>query len=535
MSTYKTIHTNYGLARTAQAIIDQTQINITHMAIGDGAGADVVVAATSTALVREVYRTTVNRVYRDPADPPGMFTAEGVVPSGTGGFVMREVGIFDSNGYLYCYGNLPAVYKPELAEGSQADAFVRVKFAVAEASVITLQIDPNVAVASHSWVLNAITPALLLPGGTTGQVLSKVSNANGDVHWSDPTVANVIVNTIEELQTLVSGQTVVNLTLTTTNGLALYIDGERVPASEWVPDPVIDNKLTLNTGLSGSHELIAVQNEGAGNTPVPLQRALNLADVPNKATARTNLDVFSKAESRQLSPAGMFSYFIRTTAPTGWLKANGAAISRTAYADLFAAIGTIYGPGDGANTFNLPDLRGEFIRGFDDNRGLDPDRGLGSTQAGSMQSHNHAASSDGRGGHNHDATTSTAGNHVHNAGAAMNGSHTHEYRDRYFAENLVRLNQIGGVTHKELLPAGYNNRAGGYASDADNDYSLYLDSVTAAGGTHSHTIEVYGAGNHNHTVTLQGVPDHAHTITVGNTGGTENRPRNVALLACIKY
>lgn len=533
--TFKTIHTNYGLQRTAQAIIDQTQINITEMAVGDGAGADVAVLPTATALVRETYRTTVNRVYRDPADPPGMFTAEGVVPSGVGGFVMREVGIFDSNGYLYCYGNLPAVYKPELAEGSQADAFIRVKFAVADASVITLQIDPNVAVASQSWVLNAITPALLIPGGTTGQVLSKHSNTDGDVEWSDPTVANVIVNTIEELQTLVSLQSVVTLALTTTNGLALYIDGERVPSTEWTPDPVIDNKLTINTPLSGSHELIAVQNEGAGNTPVPLQRALNLSDVPSKPTARTNLDVYSKAESRQLSPAGQVAHFARTTAPTGWLKANGAAISRTTYADLFAAIGTVFGAGDGANTFNLPDLRGEFLRGYDDARGVDAGRSLGSYQSGAMQSHNHAASSDARGGHKHDATTNTTGNHTHTATVADGGGHAHEYRDSYFAESIIRLNQIGGVTHKEILPVGYNGRAGGYASDADNDYTLYLDRVTSQGGTHAHNATVNAGGNHNHTVTLQTVPDHAHIITVGNTGSTENRPRNIALLACIKF
>ena len=65
-------------------------------------------------------------------------------------------------------------------------------------------------------------------------------------------------------------------------------------------------------------------------------------------------------------PSGTVFHFAGQTAPAGWLKANGAAVSRTAYADLFAAIGTTYGAGDGRSTFNLPDLRGEFIRGWDD-------------------------------------------------------------------------------------------------------------------------------------------------------------------------
>jgi microcystin-dependent protein len=78
-----------------------------------------------------------------------------------------------------------------------------------------------------------------------------------------------------------------------------------------------------------------------------------------------------------------------TTAPAGWIKANGALVSRTAYAALFAVIGTTFGAGDGSTTFALPDLRGEFIRGLDDGRGVDSGRGLGTFQAGDMASHNH--------------------------------------------------------------------------------------------------------------------------------------------------
>ena len=88
-------------------------------------------------------------------------------------------------------------------------------------------------------------------------------------------------------------------------------------------------------------------------------------------------------------PTGAVMHFAMTSAPAGWLKANGAAISRTTYAALFAAVGTTFGVGDGVATFNLPDLRGEFVRGLDDGRGIDVDRVIGAAQSDAMQGHWH--------------------------------------------------------------------------------------------------------------------------------------------------
>ncbi len=78
-----------------------------------------------------------------------------------------------------------------------------------------------------------------------------------------------------------------------------------------------------------------------------------------------------------------------TSIPTGYLECNGQAISRTTYASLFSTIGTTYGIGDGSTTFNLPDLRGEFIRGWDDGRLIDVGRALGSTQLDVLKEHRH--------------------------------------------------------------------------------------------------------------------------------------------------
>lgn len=82
-----------------------------------------------------------------------------------------------------------------------------------------------------------------------------------------------------------------------------------------------------------------------------------------------------------VAPAGAVLHFAMAAAPAGWVVCDGAAISRATYAALFAAIGTLYGAGNGVTTFNLPDLRGEFIRGYDRGRGVDVGRVMGGRQA----------------------------------------------------------------------------------------------------------------------------------------------------------
>lgn len=86
---------------------------------------------------------------------------------------------------------------------------------------------------------------------------------------------------------------------------------------------------------------------------------------------------------------GEIRLFAMTGVPDGFLEANGSAISRTAYAALFAAIGTTYGAGNGSTTFNIPDMRGEFPRGWDHGRGADPGRTFGSGQGHQFEDHDH--------------------------------------------------------------------------------------------------------------------------------------------------
>ncbi len=88
-------------------------------------------------------------------------------------------------------------------------------------------------------------------------------------------------------------------------------------------------------------------------------------------------------------PTGMVMAFANSTAPVGWLECAGAAVSRTTYAALFSAIGTVYGAGDGSTTFNVPDLRGQFLRGWSNGSSIDSGRSIGTSQTDAMQGHYH--------------------------------------------------------------------------------------------------------------------------------------------------
>lgn len=88
-------------------------------------------------------------------------------------------------------------------------------------------------------------------------------------------------------------------------------------------------------------------------------------------------------------PVGTVFHMARSTPPTGYLAADGSQVSRAEYADLFSAIGTAFGVGNGSTTFNLPDLRGEFIRGWDTGGSLDPGRIFGTSQNDEVGAHVH--------------------------------------------------------------------------------------------------------------------------------------------------
>lgn len=198
-------------------------------------------------------------------------------------------------------------------------------------------------------------------------------------------------------------------------------------------------------------------------------------------------------------------------APYGWLKCNGGAVSRSDYPALFEVIGTSFGAGDGSTTFNLPDLRGEFVRGWDDGRRVDIDRGLGTSQGQQLSSHAHTASVAAGGTHGHAASSSAQGHHSHTGVSSAGGEHSHY---------TGTLGNNTGYTVGWLAAGGASSFAGHYVGNA---------------GHHQHTLHIDGNGSHSHNIFITAGGEHSHTVDIEPNGGAENRPRNVSLLYVIKY
>tara|TARA_R110002012_G_scaffold96493_2_gene232528 strand:+ start:4385 stop:5671 length:1287 start_codon:yes stop_codon:yes gene_type:complete len=223
-------------------------------------------------------------------------------------------------------------------------------------------------------------------------------------------------------------------------------------------DPLIAGALNWNTGLSVMrvYDGALWATLGVPSSENYLLSTNNLVDLGDPSVARTNLgveigtDVASPSFVTGITDPlndqfiGAVLAFARPTAPTGWLIADGSAISRTTYADLFAAIGTYFGIGDGSTTFDIPDLRDRYPRGVS-----------GSHTLGTYLADQNAAHTHGPG--NLSGSTNTTGNHQH-------------------APSQLYIGPFNGANND--LGAG---SSGSFRSEAD-----------LAAGDHSHTVTLSG-------------------------------------------
>lgn len=164
------------------------------------------------------------------------------------------------------------------------------------------------------------------------------------------------------------------------NGMALYVRAGSANATTTPTFTPNSEAIAAKTIVKGAGSALAAGDIAGGGHWIELQYDAIL----------DKWVLLNPLPSSSGVPAGAVAHFAAATAPAGWLKCNGAAVSRTAYAALFLVIGTAYGAGNGATTFNLPDLRGEFVRGLDDARGVDTGRVIGTAQADELKSHRHS-------------------------------------------------------------------------------------------------------------------------------------------------
>jgi len=273
-------------------------------------------------------------------------------------------------------------------------------------------------------------------------------------------------------------------------------------ATDWyIRDGVIENSMLANFTLNGSKlatdcitaDKIAndqidsehyvagsIDNEHLANNSVSADKIQDASITVSKLS--------SAAQAGLLNPIGTVIWFAGSTAPTGYLKCNGDTIpdgSGTVqsithdFSDLYNVVGS-----------TLPDLRGEFIRGWDNGRGVDSGRNIRTTQSDMQEQHNHDASISG---------TATSNQ------ASLTGS-------------------VGGVSESY-----------GQGGTTSGVFSGPSGSTTINGTPSQHSDTGTGKGfsidaSHTHTVSSSGL-----SVSTSNYGGGETRPRNVSLLACIKY
>lgn len=139
-------------------------------------------------------------------------------------------------------------------------------------------------------------------------------------------------------------------------------------------------------GEFAAGDTVPVANGGTGQTTLAaLKTAMSLGNVDNTSDADKPVSTATAAAILVAAPTGAMMMWPSNIAPTGWLKRNGAAISRSTYSNLFTVIGTTFGVGNGSTTFNLPDDRGLVDRGWDDGRGYDSGRLFGSEQGDAIR------------------------------------------------------------------------------------------------------------------------------------------------------
>lgn len=204
----------------------------------------------------------------------------------------------------------------------------------------------------------------------------------------------------------------------------------------------------------------------------------------------------------QAVPTGTVLSYMGTEAsiPGGYMPCDGQAVSRTTYAALYSKLGNLHGAGDGTTTFNLPDLRGYFLRGVDRGRGIDPGRAMGTSQGSDNLSHTHLTATTTAGSHTHVAFTATAGNHSH---AVNDPGHIHTY-------------PVGGVG------------GGGFAVLSNGNGTTQNTNFSFTG------ISLGASGDHQHTITVDTHAGHTHPVVVNNTGTNESRPINATTFYIIK-
>ncbi len=423
MSTrkFRTLITDIGLAKLAATTAPGGRpVRLTHMAVGDGNGELRQPQKNQTSLYNEVWRQSVNRVFTDPENPNRLI-AELVIPPETGGFWVREIGVFDDTGTMIAVGNTAESYKPTREEGSGRAQIFRAVITVTSDAVVELVMDTTTILpttdyidekmAEHARSRNHPDATLTEKGFTQ---LSSATNSTSETLAATPKAVKAAYDLAAGKAPAshthpwnqITGVPSASLTAKGTVQLSSATNSESeteaaTPKAVKALHDMVTSKYTgqdATTGRKGIVQLSSATNsnsETLAATPKAVKAAYDLAnskasaahthrwaqitDAPvfssvarvimGKQSIKDILDYFGLGEGSTL-PVGVPVPWPSSRPPEGWLQCNGAAFTRTKYPKLAVAYPDL----------RLPDLRGEFIRGWDDLRMIDRGRLLLSTQ-----------------------------------------------------------------------------------------------------------------------------------------------------------
>ncbi|EME6421944.1 phage tail-collar fiber domain-containing protein [Escherichia coli] len=428
---YYAILTNQGAARLANATMLGSKLNLTQMAVGDANGVLPTPDPAQTKLINQKRIAPLNLLSVDPNNQ-SQIIAEQIIPENEGGFWIREIGLYDDEGVLIAVANCPETYKPQLQEGSGRTQTIRMILVVTNTEAITLKIDPSVVLATRKYVDDEVLELRLYVDDQmrnhiaaqdphtqyaqkhnptfTGEPKAPTPDAGNNTTRIATTAfvqaaitalingAPATLDTLKEIAAAINNDPKFSTTIN--NALALKAPLSS-PALTGTPTAPTAAQSVNNTQIATTAFVKSAIAAMVGSAPAALdtlnELAAALGNDPNFSTTVLNALAGKQPLDNTLTNlsgkdvAGLLAYlglgegsalpvgvpvpWPSATPPTGWLKCNGAAFSAEEYPELAKAY----------PTNKLPDLRGEFIRGWDDGRGVDAGRQLLSSQGDAIR------------------------------------------------------------------------------------------------------------------------------------------------------